>query len=82
MVARPKASVAPPSVRGRRQLTSDAAAWLASLQSVATEYRRAKAEESISEQRETVRLRRVARQDARAAANTELDRQRTRSLLA
>ena len=68
--------------RRPRQLNNDAAAWLASLQSVANEYRRVKAEEQTAELRETVRLRRVAREDARTAASSELEWQRMRYALA
>jgi len=68
--------------RGPRHRTSDAAPWLASLQSVATQYRRAKAEERAAELRETVRLRREAREDARTVASSELDLQRMRSVFA
>ena len=65
-----------------RHRTSDAAAWLASLQSVATQYRRTEAEERAAELRETVRLRREAREDARTVASSELDWQRMRSAFA
>jgi len=67
------------TVRGRRRLTSDAAAWLASLQSVATEYRRAEAEERAAALWKTVQLRREERDDARRAAGSEMEQQRMRS---
>jgi len=70
------------SRRRQSQLTGESAAWLASLQSVVTEYRRAKAVERAAEQRETVRLRREARDDARTAASSELDQRRMRSAFA
>ena len=67
------------TVRGRRRLTSDTAAWLASLQSVATEYRRVEAEERAGALWKTVQLRREALEDARKAASSEMERQRMRS---
>ena len=70
------------SRRGPRRATGDVAVWLASLQSVATEHRRAKAEERAAALRETVRLQREARQDAQMVASSELDRLRMRSSFA
>jgi len=65
--------------RRKQPVSSDAATWLASLQSVATEFQRIKADERVAEQREMVRRRRLARQKARDAADIQLQRQRTRS---
>jgi len=67
--------------RESRRLLADSAAWLASLQSVAAEYRRAEAAARADAARETVRLRREARDDARAAAAWVRDQQRARSVL-
>ena len=63
----------------RRRSTGNVAAWLDSLQSVTTAYRRAKLEERAAALRETVRLRREARDYGRSAASSELDRQRIQS---
>jgi len=63
-------------------MTNDAAVWLASLKSVAAEYQRAKAEERAVALRDTVRLKREARENALTAANSEMDMQRMRSAFA
>jgi len=65
--------------RGARRLAADASGWLAALQSMTTEYRRAEAVERAAALRETVRQRREALEDGQMAAVSELDRQRTRS---
>jgi len=68
--------------RRTRQETGDVvAAWLASLEAVGTEYRRAKAEKQAAALREKVRLRREAREDSRTTAVSEIDRQRMRAAL-
>ena len=65
--------------RGRRLSASDATSWLATLQSVSDEYRRAEAAARAEAERETVRLRRAERADARATAASLLDAERRRS---
>ena len=68
--------------RGPRRPSDVAASWFASLQSVGAEYRRAEAAARAAADRETVRLRREARADARATAACLLDGQRWRFTLA